>query len=67
MNKENFGSFVLIAWIIFGLWAGEQILETYGESISFLFPLYMIAWISVIFFGRFAIEWIINKLWKEDQ
>ena len=70
MNKKYFGNSVLVAWLIFGLWAGMEILELYGQTmynIGFPFVAYMIAWILVIFFGRFAIEWVINKLWRSHE
>lgn len=63
MKKVNFGNFVLGLWLVFGIYAGMLILESNGELIGSLFSLYMVVWVSVVFFGRFAIEWIINKLW----
>ncbi len=66
INKKYFGNSALIAWLIFCLWAGMEILELYGQTmynIGFPFVAYMIAWMVVIFFGRYAIEWVINKLW----
>lgn len=66
MNKNYFGNSVLIAWLIFGLWAGTKIVMTYGETmhnIGFNLPAFMILWVLVIFLGRFSIEWVINKLW----
>ena len=63
MKKANFGNFVLGLWLVFGIYAGMLILESNGELIGSLFPLYIVNWIAVVFFGRFAIEWIINKLW----
>lgn len=69
MNKKYVGNSVLAAWLIFGLWVGTEIVLTYGETmhnIGFNLPAYMIAWIVVIFLGRFAIEWVINKLWRTE-
>lgn len=65
MSKKYFGNSVLIAAFIFGLWAGMEILQTYGEAIGPLFPAYIIGWILVVFSARFAIEWVINKLWRQ--
>ena len=66
-TSEKYFSFVLISWLIFGLYAGLQILESYGESIGPFMVGYMVAWVTVIFLGRFAIEWLINTIRKKDQ
>lgn len=64
INKKFFGNSVLAGWFIFSLWAGVMIVKTYGEVLGSLFPLCIMLWILIIFQGRFAIEWLINKLWR---
>jgi hypothetical protein len=66
MNKNYVGNSILIVWFLFCLWAGTTIVMTYGETmhnIGFNLPAFMLIWILVIFSGRFALEWLINKLW----
>lgn len=63
MNKKYVGNSVLVAWFIFGMWAGMEVFQSYGAVLGSLFPAYLMVWVLVIFQGRFAIEWVINKLW----
>ena len=63
MNKKYFGNTALVVWLLFSIWVGVNILQSYGESIGAGGVAYTIAWVLVIFAGRFAIEWLINKLW----
>lgn len=67
MSKKYFGNTVLVLWLIFGLWAGMEVLQTYGEVLGSLFPLMLMVWVLIIFNGRFLIEAIINKLWVEKE
>jgi len=70
MNKKYFGNSVLAAWLVFSLWAGMEIVLTYGEIMhnsGFNLPAFMMLWLLVIFLGRFVIEWVINKLWRNND
>jgi len=70
MNKKYFGNSVLIAWLVFSIWAGMEIVLTYGEimnNVGFNLPAFMMLWLLVIFLGRFVIEWVITKLWRNND
>jgi len=65
MNKKYFGNSVLITWLLFCLWAGVITVETQGDWLASngLFTGFILLWVLVLFLGRFAFEWVINKLW----
>lgn len=60
------GSTILVAWLIFSMWAGMQILDRHGEAIGELFAVYLLALVGVIMAGRFVIGWLFDKLWKKS-
>jgi hypothetical protein len=63
-TKEITGSLILIVYLILGLWAGMEVLQSYGDALGSLFPAYLMVWVLVLFSGRFAIVWLLNKLWR---
>lgn len=71
MNLANLkvlvGNSVLVAWFVFGLWAGITILNTFGRDIGSLFPAYLLVLVAILFLGRFLIERIINSFSFKDQ
>jgi len=70
MNKKAiFGNSCLVAWLVFSLWMGMELVFFYGETMQEKFPFvaFLLVWVLAIFVGRFFIEWIINKLWKSHD
>ena len=60
--KSPIGNTLLVAWLIFALWAGIGTLNSFGEEIGSFFPAYLLALIATIFLGRFIIVSFINSL-----
>lgn len=66
--KTYVGNTILVAWAIFCIWGGVIVVSTYGEIIQNNggnFPLFIIIWLLILFAGRFGLEWLINKMWRE--
>jgi hypothetical protein len=67
--KSLVGSAILVMWLLFCLWAGTTLVIEYGEAMFLTginLPAFMLLWVLVIFLGRFAIVWLIDKLWRSS-